>query len=83
MYRTGQTIELHTPAHPYYDEQCGFTDHNCIIPENTDRLTIKRVTQRKDGDTLLTLRRADNTGYGIILNKWLSFKGWGRTIKIV
>jgi hypothetical protein len=81
-YRTGQIVELHTPAHPYYDAQIGYTDHSHILPATTEQVKITRVAHRGD-DVRLTLRRADNTGFGIFVNKWLAYAKWGRTIRIV
>lgn len=82
MYRTGQIVELHTPAHAYVDSQLGWTDPSCIIPAKTERYKITRVSQRGD-DIRLTLRDDNNCGCGILVNKWLAYRGWNRTLRIV
>jgi hypothetical protein len=74
-YTTGQIVELHKPARPY--EHMGVVDHNYIVPETTERLRIARVTR---GGDRLTLRRADNTGFGIIVSEWLAR---GNTLRVV
>jgi hypothetical protein len=75
QFKTGQTVELHKPARPY--EHMGIIDRNYLIPETTEQLRIVRVTR---GGDRLTLRRSDNTGYGIILSQWLTR---GNTIRVV
>ena len=83
-YRTGQVIELHTPAAPYYDQQTGFTDHDHMIPAKTERMQITRVSTRKDGHTLLTLRNPfDRTGFSVDVEKWTAWRGLGRTLRVV
>jgi len=78
-FKTGQIIELHTPAHPY--RHMGFTDHKYIVPAKTERLRITRVSRRGD-DHRLTLRRDDNTGFGLLVSTWLAWTA-GRTIRSV
>jgi hypothetical protein len=82
-YHTGQILELHTPAHPYVDEQLGWTDTKHIIPAKTERFRVARVCRRGD-DFRLTLRDAGaGYGCGILVSRWLSWRNWGRTIKVI
>jgi hypothetical protein len=59
-FRTGQTIEVYRPAHPY--EHMGFVDTRTVVPEYRERLRLVCVGQQGNR---LTLRRPDNTGFGI------------------
>lgn len=80
-YRAGQTVELFTPAHPYWDNRVNLMDRCHTIPAVTERLRITRVTPRPNGDVRLTLRRPDSTGFAIVVQDWLASRKAGTEMR--
>ena len=63
MFKAGNKIEITKKAYAY--SHMGIIDPNCIIPEEIEIMTIKRVINSKKNGTIVWFKRENGTGYGI------------------